>query len=205
MNRRLTLGFGAFVALWPVVAPGQSLPDQVRRFGTIEQVIQRGFQPAEFADIASRAQLIVEGVVTRTQSAFTPDQEEVYTDATLKLTRVWKQDSRAPEAAGGTIAVRQPGGVVPTEGRSVICYEADYPVLTVGEEYVLFLHRDPRSGVYVTEHGSQGAFRITAADVEQVSRLVGTWSSRNRKMFLPDFRQLLAQATGQQAAAVLPR
>ncbi len=206
MNRPLTLGFGVLIGLWPLVAAPQSLPEQVRRFGSIEQVVQRDFQPAEFSDIAGRAQLIAEVVVTRTTSALTADQEQVYTDATVRLTRVWKPDGQSPPAPRGVIVVRQPGGVVATQqGRYVTCYESDFPVLKEGEEYILFLRRDPRSSTYATQYGSQGAFRITAADVEQVSRVVGTWNRRHRKMFLADFRRLLADAAGTQNAIVLSR
>ncbi len=206
MSRALTLGLAVLLGVWPVAASPQSLPDQVRRFGTIDQIVQREFQPAEFAEIAARAQLIAEVVVTRTASALTADQEEVYTDVTVRLTRVWKPDGQASPPPRGIIVVRQPGGTVATEqGRYVMSREADFPLLEEGDEYILFLYRDPQLGAYVTAYGSQGAFRITAADVEQVSRAAGTWNGKHHKMFLPDFRRLIEQAAGPQHAAVLPR
>ncbi len=194
MKRLLPLG-SAIVVSFAVsgVAASQSLPERVRIFGCTEQIVQRPFAPITLPELAREAELIAEVYVTGTRSWLSSDQDQIFSDATVRLVRVWKRSAGVGDTEGATIVVRRPGGTLRIEDRVVQSFEADFPPFKSDEQYVLFLRRDPRSGAYFPAYGAQSAFRVSRGTVEQVTRAFATWNKSNGALPLASFRQLLVE------------
>jgi hypothetical protein len=92
---------------------------------------------------------------------------------------------------GSTLVVTRPGGTITLEGRTVRSTEPDFPPFELGDEYILFLERlrDGSLGVY---YGAQGAFKVSAETVEQVSRFNADWKQKHGVVGLSAFRRELA-------------
>jgi len=82
------------------------------------------------------------------------------------------------------------------EGFPVATYERDFPPFLSGEEYILFLRFDPRSGKFSLPDGGQGAFRNQGGAVEQVSTKFGTWNREHGRVALSGFKDELRRALG---------
>jgi hypothetical protein len=90
---RFALLVAAYVAAVPSVAAGQDhwLRDRVRDKGdlALSSVISCG-PPVGLKEIVDHTQLTVEGVVARADSALTPEEDTLYTDYVIDVTRVFR-------------------------------------------------------------------------------------------------------------------
>ena len=102
----------------------------------------------DVAQLASRADLIVEGRVL--QSRVIERDQMVETEYLLRVDRTFAGEDLSHRS------VRIPGGVLP-DGRGMIL--AGVPRLLAGEDVLLFLSRESRSGVRMPIGLSQGKYR----------------------------------------------
>jgi hypothetical protein len=90
---RLALIIAAYAAGLPSVAAAQDhwLRDRVRENGdlALSPLISCG-PPVGLKEIVEYTQLTVEGVVSRADSALTPEEDSLYTDYVIDVTRVFR-------------------------------------------------------------------------------------------------------------------
>jgi hypothetical protein len=171
-----------------VTIPGQTLRDQVRR-GAVEIAIHNEYAPArDLGELAREAHLIVRGRVISGRSQVV--NEKVVTDF-----RVHVLDSiRSPgdaKADGTVITVRQPGGTVTVDGKTVTAADAQFPALLASEEYVFFLTKRS-SDVYAAARGAQSVFRVANGAVTQLPSAFGSWRGPDGKdVAVEEFRQMI--------------
>ncbi len=175
------------------VARSQSLPERVRIFGCTEQIVQRDFSPITLTELAHQAELIAEIHVTGTRSWLSNEQDEIFTDFTVRLVRVWKRSTGVGDAEGAAIVVRRPGGTLPIADHIVQSVEVGFPSFREDEQYVLFLRRDGQSGAYFPAYGPQSAFRISRGLVQPVTPTFAPFNKSRGSLSLALFRQLLVE------------
>ena len=167
----------------------ETLPETVRRVGgNIENHITREFSPADLSELVKTAEVAVRGlVVDGPRPYLAADGRTIESDYTVQvLDRIFARQS----PPGQTIVVTKPGGTMMFGGYKVTSTESQFPEFTAGEEYVLLLKRDPKTGKYFVPYGAQGAFRNVNGLVEQVQE--GDWNREHGKIPATDFMQQVA-------------
>lgn len=104
----------------------------------------------EVADLAERADLVVEGRVIDARSE-TTDSGLIVTEWELSVTRSFHGDDSGPN-----VSVRLPGGVVGDVGMLV----PGMPEIVVGEEVLLFTTGEGHAGFRMPIGLAQGKFRV---------------------------------------------
>lgn len=107
--------------------------------------------PLDTKALTARAERIVLGTVVSQVARWTDDHDAIYTDVTIRVTRVYKGAVKP----GEEIVVRREGGVV--DGMGMRVYGA--ASFTVGEEIVVFL--ETRGNAQYTVGMTQGKLRVT--------------------------------------------
>lgn len=124
-------------------------------------------RPLDTAALVQRADRVVLGTVERSESRWRPDHQAIYTDVTVRVSKVYK----GRVAVGEALVVRREGGSVDGVGMAV----AGAPRYTVGEEVLLFVEQ--RGGASFTVGMTQGKLHVSrdadgtkrvAADVSAV-------------------------------------
>jgi hypothetical protein len=62
-------------------------------------------------------------------------------------------------------------------GRQVSASESDFPLLELGQEYVLFLHRERNSDRWSVMGGPQGVFEVTGGQLSHVMKTRPLWET----------------------------
>ncbi|BDG01879.1 hypothetical protein [Anaeromyxobacter oryzae] len=91
------------------------------------------FKATTVEEAARTSDAVVRGTVLRKTSRFAPGSDRIVTDVDIAVTSTWKG------AAGKTVTVTVPGGVVGDLGQ----YVDAAPTFEVGEDVVVFLARRP--------------------------------------------------------------
>ena len=117
--------------------------------------------PLDTRALTERADRVVLGTVESQVSRWTDDRQAIYTDVTLRVTRVYK----GAVVPGATVVVRREGGVVDGMGMRVF----GAAQFSVGEEVVVFMER--RGGAEYTVGMTQGKLRVFAG-ADGVKRVV---------------------------------
>jgi hypothetical protein len=87
--------------------------DYVREHGDLtRQMISCG-PPVGIREIVKHTQLTVEGIVSHAESGLSADEEYVYTDYVIDVTRVWRMTTRVTDRPGSTGPSPFLGGVAP--------------------------------------------------------------------------------------------
>lgn len=116
--------------------------------------------------MACLSDLVVSGTALTATSHLTNDQRFLYTDWSIKVETVIKQNRLAPVVLGDAIVVTRPGGRMTLNGRTVRAVELSFKDFATGQKYLLFLKFIPETGSY----------RATA---EKSFRLAGTVEGLN--------------------------
>ena len=116
-----------------------------------------GIMPADpsgqIASLTCYSKLVVVGQVTAQSSHMTANQGSVYTELTVAINEVIKQNLRARATAGGAITVLKPGGDIQIAGRKVSASRRGLRDVETGRDYLLSLNG------YIAE---TGAYTTTA-------------------------------------------
>ena len=163
--RGLTIIGGAVVAasLLGVAAPGHfggARQAAVARPAAVTGQMRMGMHLSiakpfpSWGALKGAATFIVLGTAGAQQS--TVDQHgQPWTTTTVQVER----SLAAKGTADATVRVRQLGGVTPN---GTLAQSEDFPLLTVGGRYLLFLTPSPLSGEYYPVGAPQGVFAVTA-------------------------------------------
>ena len=121
--------------------------------------------PLDTKALTQRAERIVLGTVESQEAKWSSDHEAIYTDVTIRVTRVYKGSGKA----GDRVVVRREGGVV--DGMGMRVYGA--ASFAVGEEVVVFT--ETRGNAAWTVGMTQGKLRVvTGTDgIKRVSAAMG--------------------------------
>jgi hypothetical protein len=110
--------------------------------------------------ITCGADAVVIGVQETSQSFLTENQEWIFTDNSVSVREVLKDNATHPLAPGSTITVARSGGSIDTpDGHHIVVADPGYPPLHVGGTYVLALRYVPSTGQY-WQFDHRGGFRI---------------------------------------------
>jgi hypothetical protein len=81
-------------------------------------------------------------------SQLTESREFLFTDYTVEVKEIFRNNPSAPIQPGGSITVARPGGKVEIKGRVVSALDSSFQSLESGEHYLLFLKHVPATGAY---------------------------------------------------------
>jgi hypothetical protein len=110
--------------------------------------------------ITCGADAVVIGVQESSQSFLTENQEWIFTDNSVSVREVLKDNAAHPLAPGSTITIARSGGSLDTsDGHHIVVADPGYPPLHVGGTYVLALRYVPSTGQY-RQSDHRGGFRI---------------------------------------------
>lgn len=100
------------------------------------------------------ADIVVVGSVNSKASQLTSEEDYIFTDFTISVVDLLKNDGAYPAKQSGSILVSRPGGSVRFDGKTRAVVNRDELPLNQGTKYLLFLSRIPLTGGYVAKAGS---------------------------------------------------
>jgi hypothetical protein len=168
----------------------QTLRELSRKQGAVEMVLNTEYAPTTLAELAVRADVVVEGNTSTCASSLTADERSIDTDCTVQVARVFKGNT-----AGGTIKLRRPGGTVYIEGQKVTVMADASATLDSAKSYILFLKRDDASRTFSLLFGPQGVLTVANDTVIQDPGLGP--DEEVPSMTLDDFQKALADSIAQ--------
>jgi hypothetical protein len=189
-----------------VLAQDSSLADLVRRHGPIELAMINDGYRVDLSYLVVESHLIARGrVVTLTSFESRPrGRPTIMTDYAIDLLDIFHQRLASPRQAGDQVAVRRDGGELLVEGHLMKAYVMNFPAFEVGEEYVLALRADSRTGTFSVVADGQGAFLIGADWVaRQVRHIPGETPEETQRLDLrvDDLRSLIVSLAEQPPVA----
>jgi hypothetical protein len=106
------------------------------------------------------ADAVVIGVQQTSQSFLSENQEWIFTDNSVSVREILKDNPTHPLIPGSTIIIARSGGSIDTpDGHHIVVADPGYPPLHVGGTYVLALRYVPSTGQY-WQFDHRGGFRI---------------------------------------------
>jgi hypothetical protein len=156
-----------------------------------ELYINYGPPPASAEELRQASELIVVGVVERSQVRAAGDATlpSVVTDHLLRVTEVIQ--GKLPEA-GNTIHVLQRAGTMEVDGRQITVSPGSMPVLAPGQEALLFLTNWHTGGGFVITAGPAGLVILDDASLRPPPLLRSVFSgakSLTRAQFVDGIRR----------------
>jgi hypothetical protein len=110
--------------------------------------------------ITCGADAVAIGVQEASQSFLTENQEWIFTDDSVSVREVLKDNATHPLAPGSTITVARSGGSIDTpDGHHIVVADPSYPPLHAGGTYVLALRYVPSTGQY-WQFDHRGGFHV---------------------------------------------
>jgi hypothetical protein len=170
------------------------IAQQLRETGSFERVIVSSYEPLQLADLAGRAELIVEASTPGGRSYLAASGNDIYTDYIFDVQTIVKNVQDPDLRVGRQILVRRNSGTVVIDGLRAIAQENDFPLFDRDEHYILFLTKPRGENAYAVFGGPQGAFSL-GEGVKQMALELGDWSNKHgvvaRAAFLDELRALL--------------
>jgi hypothetical protein len=110
--------------------------------------------------ITCGADAVVIGALESSQSFLTENQEWIFTDNSVSVREILKDNAAHPLAPDSTIIIARSGGSIDTpDGHHIVVADPSYPPLHAGGTYVLALRYVPSTGQY-WQFDHRGGFRI---------------------------------------------
>lgn len=103
----------------------------------------------ELAGLARVSDAIVEGVAERRESALTSTHSSVFSEWTIRVTRILKNNFKVEIPLGGTIIGVQSGGDLIINGIRVQAHSPSDPEVSLQHKYVLYLGAVPESQSFI--------------------------------------------------------
>lgn len=157
----------------------------------VYQTRQRELYVQALEDLIPKAEVVLHGSVTASQSSLSPDERDIFTAYTIDPVRVLHDRSNQVARQAGrptTISLKRWGGQVMIDGVSVTQQDMDLPQFRVGDELVLLLVSDKSDRTFRLVGDISGAFRISQGRVEPL--VAHPASERLRGMSIDDLQAL---------------
>ncbi len=192
------IGFG-LVTMFTAEAAAQcpmTIPELVKAAASdpIERYRIRDIFPIPLAEIAAKADLIVEGHVRKLATYLSDDQCILYTDyAVLPQAVIAGQVPTAKSPGQAPIVVRMFGGETSIDGVKVIARDEQLLPFTDGQHLVLFLTRVPNTAKYEVTLGLFGAVEVSGDRMKRLLRAEGIpdeVSGREKTAFIEAVKRL---------------
>lgn len=113
--------------------------------GPAARVFTRGSIPPKPACVADA---IVIGVVKDQSSGLTEREAFIFTDYTIAVDEVLKNNPAAPISSGDSIIFTRPGGTLVLDGRKAVLSDEDYHLLHLARRYFLLLEFIPQTRAF---------------------------------------------------------
>lgn len=126
---------------------------------------------------------VVIGKVLRKQSQLTTDGEFIFTDFSVKVESVLKNDRQKAIGLHEEIVVTGPGGKVSLRGRVLTVEDRNQARLMIGDRYLLFMVAVPETGAYT--------LHIDSGRIEESDDSLDVLSSRGRALRGANITQIL--------------
>lgn len=97
---------------------------------------------------------ILVGKVTAKESQLTLGEDFIFTDYTIAVETLLKDDAGQSLRRANSIIVTRAGGKVALNGRTITVVDRNAGRLLIGGKYLMFLKRIPKTGAYTTLPGS---------------------------------------------------
>jgi hypothetical protein len=121
------------------------------------------------ADIARQADTIIIGTVNNQQSFLTVEGTFVFTDYTITVQQILKNNAAAELRPSDSTIVTRPGGTVQLSRHTVRASDESLAPFEVGKRYLLFLKYIPATDAYRAFEGG-GAFRIDLGKTAKLTK-----------------------------------
>jgi len=139
-------------------------------------------------DLSCDVDAVVSGVIKDRTSFLTDDEQYVFTDYTLTIEEVFKDDSASPIEVHSDIVVTRPCGTITLDGRKVVVTSVTLNSFDQGSRYVLFLTRVPDAGTYSALNSPSG-FELRDGHVLKTTEVfLGMESENDASSFLTALR-----------------
>jgi hypothetical protein len=139
--------------------------------------------------ITCGADAVVIGVQESSQSFLSENQEWIFTDNSVSVREILKDNAAHPLVPGSTIIIARSGGSIDTpDGHHIVVADPGYAPLHVGGTYVLALRYVPSTGQY-WQFDHRGGFRI---DGKQALSLISQGKDTKEPRFDYDSETLSA-------------
>ncbi len=143
--------------------------------------------------LTRESDVVVRGKVADKASELTDDGNFIFTDYSVLVKEVLKNNEKAPLSSGTTITVTSPGGKVLIADVIVKTSSNGFGVLPINNHYVvLFLTFLPETGDYrLTRYN--GAFELDGTSVRPIASQFSTGFFRDRDSFLETARAVTSK------------
>lgn len=144
------------------------------------------------------ADAVVSGVIKDKASFLTDDEQYVFTDYTLTIEEVFKDDFASPIEMHSDIVVTRPCGTITLDGRKVGVTDVVMSSFDRGSRYVLLLKRVPDAGTY-SALSSHSGFELREGHVLKTTKVyLGMESEDDASGFLTALRIAAAPCSKKQ-------
>ena len=110
---------------------------------------RRHIHPTEFLGrIACEADAVIIGTLTDEAAMLTENDSFVFTDYTVQIDEILKDNPSARLITGDSVTVTRPGGTLEIEGRKVQATLDGFNPFNAGRRYLLYLRFMPLTGAY---------------------------------------------------------
>lgn len=126
-----------------------------------------------FRQALLEADAILAGKVLTRSSALTENEEFIYSDYSVLVQLVLRNDPTAPIKSGSTITVTRPGGELQLNGHTVRAIDGFFKPFILGQSYILIVRRIPVTGAYLAT--PEGSYQLV--DQRAISLCAGARST----------------------------
>jgi hypothetical protein len=141
--------------------PGTEEPatirDHVRRHGAFERIVVDVDPPLSLAELAGRADLVIEASAEGAETFVNEAGTRIYSDYAFTVRGVIKNRRSPGLRPGSALTVRRESGSVRVEDRPATVFENAFPAFVPGASYFLFLARE-QDRVYSVIGGVHGVY-----------------------------------------------
>ena len=140
---------------------------------------------------ADKSNAVIVGDVIDAQAYVSEDQTGVYSEFTIRVSEVFKNDSSTPITAGNSITVERTGGRVRfPSGNVALQFTSRQGMPRMGRRYLLFLTRDSSDDFNILT-----GYELKAGRVELLDTLQGHPMAAYKGMDEPSFLQAVRRKT----------
>lgn len=130
----------------------------------------REAQPAPFIQTkVCNAEAVVIGRLNNSSPQLTADESFLFTEFSMTVEEVIKNNPNAPIQKGGSISVVRDGGVGKFQGRTIRAKVEGFDSFTDGKRYILFLRFIPDTGSYLAY--ANGSFELNDNTISPLGKL----------------------------------